>query len=59
MVRYCLSNVAPTVTLGVSQPFPLTEILTQDLKGETTLAVTTSSRTFPHYGNMKSEWRER
>jgi hypothetical protein len=51
--------VAATVTLGVSQPSPLIEILTQDLEGVAVLIGTANNRTFPHYGNMKSNWRER
>jgi hypothetical protein len=38
---------------------PLIEISTQDLEGETVLTGTMNSRTFPHYGNTKSRWRER
>jgi hypothetical protein len=34
IVRYCINIVAAIVTVGVSQPSPLTEISTQDLEGE-------------------------
>jgi hypothetical protein len=47
------------VTLGVSQPSPLTEILTRGLEGEKILTGIVNSHTFPHYSNMKSGWRER
>jgi hypothetical protein len=56
MVRYCLKIVATTVTLGVLQPSPLTEISTQDLDGVVVLIGTANSCTFPHYGNTKSGW---
>jgi hypothetical protein len=46
MVRYCLNTVAATITLGLSQPSPLTEMSLQDLEGVAVLAGTTNSRTF-------------
>jgi hypothetical protein len=54
MVRYCLNIIDATVTLGLSQPSPLTEILTRDLGG-VVLTGTANSHTFPHYDNTKSE----
>jgi hypothetical protein len=55
-VSYCLNIVAATVTLGVSQPSPLTEISPRDLDGVAALKGTVNRRTFPHNGNMKSIW---
>jgi hypothetical protein len=52
------SNFKATVTIGVSQPTPLTEISTEDLEGETVLTGTMNSHTFPHCGNTKSGWRQ-
>jgi hypothetical protein len=46
------------MTLGVSQPSPLTEISSQDLEGVAALIGIVNSRTFSHYGNIKSGWRE-
>jgi hypothetical protein len=42
----------------VSQPSPLTEISSQDLEGAAALTGIVNSRIFPHYDNIKSEWRE-
>jgi hypothetical protein len=57
MANY-LNILAATMTLRVSQASPLTEISSRDLEGAV-LTGTTNNRTFPHYGNMMSEWRER
>jgi hypothetical protein len=59
IVSYCPSTVAATVTLGVSQPSPLTEISSQDLEGVAAPTETMNNYTIPHYGKTKSGWRER
>jgi hypothetical protein len=56
--KYYWSIVAATITLRVSQPSLQTEILTQDLEGDSTLVGTANSHTFPYYGNTKFGWRE-
>jgi hypothetical protein len=58
LVSYRSGTVAATVTLGVSQPSPLTEISSRDLEGVAALTETVNNCTIPHYGKMKSEWRE-
>jgi hypothetical protein len=53
------SNIVPsTVTLGVSQPSPQTEISTRDLEGVVALTGTMNNHTFPHHSIMKSRWWE-
>jgi hypothetical protein len=44
------------VTLGVSQPSPLTEISYRDLEGVTAITEIANNHTIPHYGKMKSGW---
>jgi hypothetical protein len=56
IVSYYLNTVATIVTLGVSQPSPLTEILPRDLDGVAALIGTANSHTIPHYDNAKSGW---
>jgi hypothetical protein len=51
--------MAATVTLGVSQPSPLTEISPRDLEGVVALTGIGNCHKFPHYGNTKSGWQER
>jgi hypothetical protein len=58
IVSYCSDTVAAIVTLGVSQPSPLTEISSRDLEGVAALMDTVNNYTIPHYGKMKSGWRE-
>jgi hypothetical protein len=57
IVSYCPSIVAATVTLGVSQPSPLTEISSQDLEGVAAPTETMNNYTIPHYG--KTVWMAR
>jgi hypothetical protein len=56
IVSYCSGIVAATVALGVSQPSPLTEILSRDLEGVAALTDTVNNYAIPHYGKMKSGW---
>ncbi len=61
IMRHCWHIVASTVTLGVSQPSPLIETSSRDLKGVVALTETTNIHIFPYYGNTKSglrEWRK-
>jgi hypothetical protein len=51
-------TVAATVTLGVSQPSPLTEISSRDWEGVAALTDTVNNYTIPHYGKTRSGWQE-
>jgi hypothetical protein len=55
-VSYGLNIVAAIVTLGASQPSPVTEISSRDLEGAAALTGIVNSHTFSHYGNTKSGW---
>jgi hypothetical protein len=56
IVSYRSSTVAATVTLGVSQPSPLTEISSRDLDGVVALTDKVNNYTTPHYDKTKSRW---
>jgi hypothetical protein len=60
IANHHLGTVAAIVTLGVSQPsLSLTEISSRDLDRVAILTETANHLTFPHFGKMKSRWRER
>jgi hypothetical protein len=58
-LEYTVSYRSNTVATIVSRPSPITKISPRDLEGVVALTETMNNRTFPHYGKMKSGWRER